>query len=554
MDVALEGAPSLVQPRRPKLYEAGLFLVVVVVPIAFLPISSSPFADLKLVALALGVMLLWASAPPVERTIAILAGCWFGVSVLASIFGVDPGRSLTGNENAPAGLALVLASAYLVSVGAAMPREYRERLPRWLASTASVVAALVVLWRIAPGIFSFMPRLQLTGSTLGSGPFMAAFLALGLVALAPLRLPMWRSIAGAALFGLALGGTPHRLALVSTAIGFVFSVWHCDAPRRAVAAIGITALLAFLLWGLWPAQDLVSPGASAPALEQTFTGKPPDSRRLSVLVAVVKATETRPILGWGPGNTLSSWLTGAQPGNFPRDESFADAHNIFIEQLSATGFVGVLAFLALVGTLARRMLRRPRPTGWLAGAVVVLVLLHLFEPLNVAMTSLGFLILGVAVSRDGAAAAEPFAKWRPTRIATGALLFGMVVISLLTLTSSVLEQYEKTYFTPDHGGLRIAAMITPWRIASTADLAIQLAADGRSGNQARGVEARQLVQQMLQEHPEYPPAYLDALLVYELLMDPKGAAPVLDQFKQRFPLAPQPVFTLGPGGSAGPGA
>jgi len=51
-----EAASKAVRPRRPRLYESGLFLVVVVVPLAFLPFSTSPFGDLKLLALAAGCL------------------------------------------------------------------------------------------------------------------------------------------------------------------------------------------------------------------------------------------------------------------------------------------------------------------------------------------------------------------------------------------------------------------------------------------------------------------------------------------------------------------
>ena len=537
---ASEAAASARQPRRPRLYEAGLFLVVVVVPLAFLPFTTSPFADVKLLALAAGCLLIWASAPPIDRIIAIVAGAWFGVSVLAAMFGVDPGRSLTGAENAPAGLALVLASAYLVAIGAAMPGELRARIPRWVAATAAIVAVIVVIWRIWPGALSFMGALRFTGSTLGVGPFLAAFLALGLLALPHLRLPLWQSIAAALLFGLALGGTPHRAALISTAIGFVFSVWYSGAVRKTVVIIAVSASVGFVVWSLFP------PGASSKVggsvIQQSFADRPPNSRRLSVLTAIVRSTAERPILGWGPGNTLSSWSAGLRAEDFPVEERFNDAHNIVIEQVSATGFLGVLAFLALAGTLAVRILRSPRPVGWLAGAAVVMVLLHLTEPMNVAMTSLGFLVIGMAGAGADAAVVDPAEGWRVGRVATGGMLVATLVVSVLTLISAVLEHVERTQYVADHGLLRLATTLTPWRVVSTSDLATQLALDGRAGDDARAAEALELARRMLEEHPEYPPAYFDAVVVHRLVMDPEGAARVIAQFEERFPLIPPSTF------------
>jgi len=546
-----EAASKAVRPRRPRLYESGLFLVVVVVPLAFLPFSTSPFGDLKLLALAAGCLLLWASAPPIDRTIAIVAAAWFGVSVLAALFGVDPGRSITGTENAPAGLALVLASGYLVSIGAALPSEFRARLPRWVAATASIVAVIVVIWRIWPGVFGFMPSMRFTGSTLGVGPFLAAFLALGLLALPHLRLPTWQSIAAAALFGLALGGTPHRAALVSTAIGFVFSVWHSGVARKTVAVVAISASVGFAIWSLWPPVSAVSSGAGGSVIEQSFADRPPNSRRLSVLAAIARSTGGRPILGWGPGNTLSAWNAGLRAEDFPVEEQFTDAHNIVIEQVSATGFLGVLPFLVLIGTLAVRIVRRPRPVGWLAGATVIVVLLHLTEPLNIAMTSLGFLLAGMAASKEEAAVVEPSERWRVARAMTGVLLAGTVVVSALTLTSAVLEHYEATQYVAGHGPLRLATTLTPWRVTSNADLAVQLALDGRAGNETSTAEALELARRMLEEHPEYPRVYEVAVLVHRLVMDPEGAALVVREFEERFPLLPPPVLDPAPASSQG---
>lgn len=538
-------------PRRPRLYEAGLFMVVVVVPLAFIPFSTSPFGDLKLVLLAVGVLLLWASAPVVDRRLELLAGCWFAASVLGAVFGVDPGRSITGTENAPGGVALVLLCAYLVSIGAAMPRAYRDRLPTWVASAAGVVAAIVIVWRLWPGAFSSMPGLSFGSSTLGAGPFMAAFIALGLIALPHLERPMWQVVAAAVLFGLALGGTPHRAALISTVIGFVFSVWNSGAARRLVAAVAVSALIAFLTWGLWPSGGPAAAGTGGDVvLEQSFTGKPSGSRRLHTLSAIVSATGERPVFGWGPGNTLSAWLAGAQPEDFPIEEQFTDAHNIVVEQVAATGFLGALAFLALITTLGFRILKRPRPTGWLAGAVVVMVLLHLVQPMNVAMTSLGFLLLGVAAaSGDAAAMVARQAFGGAVRAAVGVLLVCVVVVSLTTMLAAVIEQYEHTYYTPDHGGLQTASRLVPWRIKTKTDLAIQLALDGRSGNEARATEAVELARLLRENHPDDPGVYLVSVQVYKLVMDPQGAVPVIQEFKVRFPLLPPPTVDLG---SVGP--
>jgi hypothetical protein len=135
---------------------------------------------------------------------------------------------------------------------------------------------------------------------------------------------------------------------------------------------------------------------------------------------------------------------------------------------------------------------------------------------------------------------------------SGVLLAGTLVISIATLTSAVLEQYESTYYSPDHGGLRLATNITPWRIKSSQDLATQLALDGRAGDAARAAEAIAMADRMISEHPWDPDVYFSAVAVHRLVLDSEGEAPVIRAFEERFPLLPPPVIDGGPTTSLGP--
>lgn len=527
----------------------GLFLVVVVTPLAFLPFSTSPFADLKLVTLTAGVLILWISRPQLDRPLAVAAAVWFAVAVAAAAFGVDPRHSLTGNENSPQGLLLVGVCGYLIAAGAAMPKELVERLPRWITGTAAAVAIIAIIWRVWPdALGSVMPGLSLADSTMGQGTFFACFVALGLIALPHVERARWRLLVGGVIFGAALGGTPHRSAVILSAIGFALGAWHARDRRKAVLLVAAAAVPAFLVWGLFLSADSAAPitQGGRSALATSFTDRQPNSVRVASLEAMVRSGVDRPLLGWGPGNGLSAWTAGLRPQDFPVIEEFADAHNILVEVFATTGILGSLAFLVMVGIAARRILRRPRPTGWLAGCLLVLVLFHLFEPLNLALTSMAFLLAGAA-ARPTDLSSPPVAR-RPAagRLATGVLLVAALLVAVLTCVSAICEQYERTYFEKDHGPLRLAVRITPWRTTSEEDLAVQLAVDGRAGIAAAKEEALSRTGDMLAQHPWDPGVYLVARQVHLLLLDPQGAEDVMRAFSARFPSVPVPDVQILP--------
>ncbi len=109
-------------------------------PLAFTVFSWAPFADAKLVFLALGTLLVWIGGVPLDRRLAIAAGAWFGVTVIAAIWGVDPLRSLTGYDFPLTGLAMLGPCAYLVVVGASLPPRTVARMRGWLVWTGLLMA------------------------------------------------------------------------------------------------------------------------------------------------------------------------------------------------------------------------------------------------------------------------------------------------------------------------------------------------------------------------------------------------------------------------------
>ena len=107
--------PRVMPARRPQLAELGLFLLVVALPLAFTPFSTSPFGDPKLVILVGGSLALWGSGLPLDRRIGALAALWTAFTALSALTGVEPIRSLAARTDGEGGgLMLVLSCAAIV--------------------------------------------------------------------------------------------------------------------------------------------------------------------------------------------------------------------------------------------------------------------------------------------------------------------------------------------------------------------------------------------------------------------------------------------------------
>jgi O-antigen ligase len=115
----------------------------------------------------------------------------------------------------------------------------------------------------------------------------------------------------------------------------------------------------------------------------------------------------RPLLGYGPESFVQVFNERYPPGSLydGSDVIVDDPHNLFLELLMATGLVGMLAWLALLGTLAWQIHRRWRSASsrrqlsvaaCLSGLVAYLVQAQ-FTP-DVVVVSALFWVLAARIS------------------------------------------------------------------------------------------------------------------------------------------------------------
>jgi O-antigen ligase len=521
------------EARRPQALDLGLFALVVASPLAFTPFTVEPFGDPKLSLLALGGLLSWLAAAPVDRRLARGVGAFLAVGLIAALAGVDPLRSLTDDASGNGfGLVPLGCSAYLLVVGTSLSERHAEKVRVWLGWTGFAVAVVLVLNRFVPGVFGEVAGASLSGSTLGNPLFASAFVAAAMpgVALDPDRARRTR-LARLATMAFGLGVAGERSSFLLPLVAIVIACWRAREPLWRGATLVVWVVVFLLAAG--PLSALAPERPEGSGVGQ-FAASATDADRFEVWGVTRRAIEDRPLLGWGPDQTKSAYIRSATPQEL-RDagRGWADAHDVVLEVAVTSGVLGLLAFLVVALGAARRAFRAPPRLGWAFGAAASLAAYHAVEPLNLVLTPLLFLLAGTAggggLVRTGAAGGR---RRRP-RPSTGALLGVALAVSLVHLAASALEHWGDAYSEP--WAYRAALRLEPWRITAAEDLAIRLAIDGRSGDEDAADEARRVIADAVSDHPWDPDVRIRAVDVELLLRDVDAARAWLEEHLARFP-------------------
>jgi hypothetical protein len=519
-----------VKPRRPLALDAGLFLLVVALPLAFFPLARHPFSDPKLVLLMVGTLLLWLCGTGIDRRLTPAAASWALASIVAAAAGVDPLGSLLGPWEST-GLLLLLACAALVAVGPTLSAAAVERARGWLVWTALAVAGVAVLWRLAPELFGFFVEgLRFGGSTFGNPVFAAAFLGAVIPAVVAGRQRPWALVAVMIVLGsgFAVNGERSSLAIPFLAI---LACWWALPHHRARLRIAAVSLAATI--GVWA---LLAPGLSlsdgglrsAGGQFRTLEG---ERQRLAVWSANARAATRRPMLGWGPGLGSSAYVGSASASELEiAGRGWTDAHALPLQVVVTSGLLGLLAFGFLAWKVAPGLLWPLPGNSWTAASALTLAVFVLYEPLNLVVTPLLFLLAGCANSPR--AEVRQVAPAGP-RVVVAAALTAAVVLAGAGLTASALEQWGRMHYA--EWAVRSSLALQPWRLSAAERLAIELALDGRAGNADAAAEARRLIEEAVTDHPWDPHVRLAAIDVELLLGNPEGVQRWRQDHLKHFP-------------------
>ena len=525
--------------RRPRCLELGLFLVIVALPLAVTPFTTGPFADAKIVLLGLGALLVWLGGVPIDRRLAAIAAAWVGVTIVAAVAGVDPAAGLVASASGQGGgVFLAICSAVLLVCGTGLPRELVARVRGWFVWTGAAVSCLLLLHRLAPEVLeNAVPKVSFIGATLGNQLFAAGFLAAAMAAAAVDDGPVRRRLVLLALMTAAVTSTGERSSLLLPIVALGVTWWRAGGGWRTAAPAAAVVLGTFALWlAVQPILPGEPPRESA---IQQLAAPATDPGRFVVWRVTAEAWLDRPILGWGPGTTMSAYLHTATPDEVDSAaRGWRDAHDLFLEAGVSTGVLGVVALAALLGIAAARSLRAPPERAWAVGAAASLGASALVEPMNLVLTPLLFLCAGIVARphpEPTRAVASVPVGWG--RRAAGALVTAAlgvcVAIGTLAFAASTFERQGTDY--GERGALRTALRLQPWRLSARQELAIQLAAAARAGDEAAAAEAETTIGAGVRDRPWDPDVRIFAARVATLLNDPDASAAWLRAQLARFP-------------------
>jgi O-antigen ligase len=346
-----------------------------------------------------------------EMWAARMALVFLGIGLISVAGAARPVLSLVGLYDLGTGWFFFASVAGCWALGTALNRADR-RLVQSLIITGAVVTAVVSVLQLVVGLngHGILEYQGVPDGLQGNPIFSCAILAATLSLIQPRfrdESSRWGWIAVICGIGLGIGGERlPALASLLFYIWLIYSSWRqqqTDPQTGALrsglifSGLGLASTIGgSLLAKAWNGLGVVGHLASSTS-DETF------GQRIDAWKAGGHAIAHHPFFGAGPGQFRAAsqayFTVAGQRQN--SGSVFDDAHNILIEITVGTGLVGLVAFLGFLG-FGLRHRRGP----FLAFALMIL-LVELAEPLNVAITPLAFLALGAAVLAPGPQGSSP---------------------------------------------------------------------------------------------------------------------------------------------------
>lgn len=355
--------------------------------------------------------------PKINKIILVL-GLLFVVVFLATIFGINPFNSFWSNYERMEGfVTYIYLAVYLFALTVLFKKE-KDWLNLLRGSVGvSILVGLYALLQLFGWVTINQSGVRVD-ATFGNSAYLAVYMIFNFGFLCFLWAKQTKrdyvKNIGYALIGLlqllTLYHTATRgaiLGLVGGAIvGLVFLMLFNSGKIRKWS-IGILFAILLVLGGFWTIKDaqfvhdspVLSRFASI-SLSDTTT-----ESRLTIWQMALKASLERPVLGYGPENFVFVFNKYYEPKLWPSEPWFDRAHNVVMDWLANTGFVGLTLYLLVFYFILDVIFKKRKEIGLLESSVLVGTLAayfihNLFVFDNLVSYQMVFLLIGLIIYYD----------------------------------------------------------------------------------------------------------------------------------------------------------
>ena len=291
------------------------------------------------------------------------------VLALSTVVGVDPSWSMWGGIERMEGLFHSLHYAVFLLLMVLVFANEEDWL--WffrISLLVSVVVALYSIWQWALSPNLATRQVASIGNPGYVGGYLVIHIFLGMFlamkATGMIRV-LYLEIIAIELLALYVSGTRSSLlgfaAGLAVVGGLMMAYSSQGAFKRMGAAglaLGITTIGGWAIWVM--SRDAVNPVSGLIGRLTTITDASTIARLRAWKIAL-KGIRDRPLFGWGPNNYGVVFNRYFEPMVPSSKDWFDRAHNVIFDVAVTSGFIGLLAFLGLLGTVLWALFRSGGP-------------------------------------------------------------------------------------------------------------------------------------------------------------------------------------------------
>ncbi len=293
------------------------------------------------------------------------------IALLADLLGVNPLRSIWSNFERMEGWLTVLHlwAFYLVSTSMfGVGEEGKRSWHRWL-NVSLFVAGITILYAFAQlfgwaAIHQGSSRLD---ASLGNSAYFAVYLLIHVgIATYMFFVAQARAIVNAGflrwvypilgvIFSFIIFQTQTRGTILGLIGGILlalalFAIFGARAQKKSrLISTGVIALIIVIGVVFWFNRDasFIKNNAVLSRIASISWNETKTQARAYIWPMALKGSLERPILGWGQENFNYIFNANYNPKMWSQEQWFDRAHSVYLDWLVASGFVGLIAYLAL---------------------------------------------------------------------------------------------------------------------------------------------------------------------------------------------------------------